>query len=167
MKKFIAAIAVAGMLGAGAYFGLNTNYRRIPDVWSITKKVVFQKQEYPKVLLSEIEQNADEKTADEAIEAGYRAKKKIFGNRNSAEKFIKNPYDLRIRVEHSKEGEAAYFVDLASGEILPVYEDDQVGDLEHRLSGIPGIVKEEVEMIFEQAKQFTNYKIDEYLRELR
>src|SRR3989338_3734110 len=157
MKKLVLAVAFAGAL---AYFGLNTNYKRLPDCWDVCKKAVCKKQDYSKTLISELEEEQDSKTADEMIESGFKMNKRIFGRRKAADEFIEHPYDLRIRVEHSEKGEAAYLVDLKNGKILPIYEGDQVGNLEHRLSGVPELVKEEVSRIFEQAKEFTNNTID-------
>jgi len=165
MKKLIAKVMILGMLGAGAYLAVNTDYKRIPDVWHICKKVVFQKQDYSKVLVSELEQNAQ--SGDEIIESGYKINKKLFGNRKTADKFAEHPYDLRIRIEHSSNGEAAYLVDNSNGQVLPIYKGIQVGDLEHRLKGISEEAKEEALKIINQAKQFTSSTIEKYLKDLR
>ena len=159
MKKFLATILI-GTLGAGIYFFTSTDYKKIPDILKITKKVVFQKEDYSETLIKEVE----DKYADELIEKGWEIRKQLFGKRKSANKFIETPYDLRIRVEHSRNGEAAYLIDLANGKVLPIYKGIQVGSLEHRLGGLPQIVKDKISNVFEQAKGYTNDKIDELLR---
>jgi len=162
MKKTIKILALAGMLGAGIYFAGNTDYKRIPDVWRISRKIVFQKQDYSKVMISEVEEKSE--YADEMIERGSEINKKLFGKRKTAEKFAEHPYDLRIKVEHSENGESAYLVDNSNGQVLPIYKGIQVGDLEHRLKGISEEAKEEALRIFDQAKQYTGNLIDRYLK---
>lgn len=166
MKKF-KIFLVAGLFGATAYFCLNTNYKKIPDCFYIFRSVVFGNNTYSDVLLSELLKEKNEKIAEQMIEGGYQIKKQLFSERKPAPGFIKHPYDLRIIVEHSSQGEMAYILDLREKRTFPIYEGVQVGDLEHRLKGLPEIINSQLLKTFEQTKMFFIDKLDSYLNELK
>ncbi len=165
MKRTIATIAAFAALGTG-YLGIKTNYENIPDIAGIFNQVVFQKQEYEETLLKELGKTKDENTAQEIVETGYGAIKRINAGKEPAEKFANNPYDLRVLVEHTEGGDKAYLLNAETGQKLPICENSQVGDLSHRLKGLEKSAEKVVTDVFDEAKKTTLDSVEKIIKRL-
>ena len=135
IKKFIIGAAAVAILGTG-YCANTTDYKRIPEVLRIFDSVVLEQQGYENTLIRELETTKDENIANRLIDTGYSARKRINSDRNPADYFADNPYDLRINIEHSPEGDEVYLVDTKTGEEHPIYSGNHVGGVEHRFAGL-------------------------------
>ncbi len=135
IKKLIICAAAVAILGTG-YCAKITNYRHMGDAARIIDEIVVHQKDYEGMLLEELGYTGNEKTANGMIELGSLARKRINIWKKPAEDFAQNPYDLVIAVEHTPEGEKAYLIDLKAEQKLPVYRDNQVGDVGYRVSGM-------------------------------
>lgn len=161
MKK---AILAAGIIAGLAYYSAaKIDYKRVPEIAGIFSSVVIHRQDYEKTLLNGIKGTKNENIAGEMLDAGYEARKRINFGKLPAEKFTKDPYDLRIEIEHSDEGDKAYLVDLTSKQKLPIYDKNQVGDLNHRLNGIKDDARGIVSLLFDEAKKEMAQAIDDFM----
>lgn len=165
MRKTLATIAALAVVGTG-YAGLKTDYKKAPQVAEIFKKTVIQRKDYESVLLEELENADDEETANNLIGSGYEARKRINKNRETAEGFVSNPYDLRILIEHTPEGEKAYLFDSGTEEKLAIYENKQIGNMKHRLKGVEISVEELIAETFEDAKYRTIKSFEKVIEKL-
>jgi hypothetical protein len=165
IKKLIIGAAAVALCGA-AYCAKVTNYRHIGDAVRIADEVVVHQKEYEQTLLEELSFTDSEQTANEMIEQGSLARKRINIWKSPADDFTQNPYDLRIVIEHTPEGERAYLADLKTGERLPIFRNNQVGDFNHRISGMYEITERTINQIFEEAKTTTLHTIDSFLKGL-
>jgi len=162
MKKAILTVAALGILGAG-YLVSKTDYKKIPDVARVFSSVVIHRQDYEETLLSELENTLNEEIAEQMIEKGSLARKRINRGRIPAENFAQNPYDLRIVIEHAPEGDEAYLVDLAAGQKLPIYKSNQLGDLKYRISGVAKEAETTAKDIYEKAKDILIDRVNSWL----
>jgi len=157
---------IVAATGLVAYFAGKTDYARIPDVARIFSEVVMHRQDYEKTLLAEISGTKNEGTANAMVETGCAARKRINAGISPAENFTRDPYDLRIEIKHTANGDETYLADLASNQRLPIYENNQVGDLSHRITGIRSDAGKLITDIFDEAKKTALETIDEFVNML-
>jgi len=159
MKKAIITALAVSVLAAG-YFVSKMDLKRVPDVARIFDSVVVHRQNYERTLLEEISSTGSEYLANDMIEKGYVARKRINEGRKPAPNFAKNPYDLRIVIEHAPNGDEAYLLDNLTRKKLPIDENNQVGDFSYRITGVYQSAEKAVASFIREAKSTALSTID-------
>ena len=154
MKKSIAAMAAFAIMGGG-YFISNTNCREMPRIAGLFKAVVLEEQVYERALLSDLSKTDNEAIAEEIIETGYVVRKRINSENEIAPGFVQAPYDLRILIEHTPQGDEAYLFSSMDGKKLPIFRNRQVGELGHRINGLEQSAENMMNDLFDEAKRDT------------
>ena len=157
-KAIITALAVA-VLGTG-YFASRMDLKRIPDIARVFDSVVIHRQDFEETILNELAKTQSEGTANNMIEQGYVARKRINQFIRPAPEFARNPYDLRIVIEHTLKGDEAYLFDKSANQKLPVDENNQVGDLKYRAVGVYQDAEKSLVNLLYDAKDYAVKTID-------
>lgn len=157
-KAIITALAVA-VLGTG-YFASRMDLKRIPDIARVFDSVVIHRQDFEETILNELSKTQSEGIANNMIEDGYVARKRINQFSRPAPEFARNPYDLRIVIEHTPKGDEAYLLDKSANQKLPVDENNQVGDFKYRAAGVYNDAEKSLVNLLYDAKDYVAGKID-------
>ena len=135
IKKIIVSAAALGII-ATSYYVKTADFSRMKNVAGIVNEVIMKRKDFERTLIDVLAKTGDEETANGMIEKGYLARKRINAGMKPADGFAQNPYDLRIVVEHSLEGDKTYLADTSKSQKLPIYADNQVGDFRYRIGGL-------------------------------
>lgn len=93
---------------------------------------LYSGRDYPRHASQDVAQQGfffekSDRAVERMIELGHKMRKRLNAGRPAAPGYAAHPYDLRIEIEHTPQGEIAYLVDRADGSKQPIYNGNKTG----------------------------------------
>jgi len=159
--KTIAALTMLAAMGYGTIHILKKS-----DEDTILKKIEFVERNKGIEILDELKRSdLKEEVLDEIIDVCYE-KKSEMNKQTEIRKGFHNPYQLRYAIKKIDGKASGYLIDIESGITYPIYEDIQVGSVEHRINGLKRIAEKKIYESFEEAKRAVDDALDYIAREV-